>query len=217
MKHFTFTIVGRSPMIVHNGGNISPLHPCNKLKSEYTKKRKKTDDDHINIARIEWFQSLYLDRPLDLQVTGEEEKFYDANKERPNVVLPIKCIRACVKSGAKLSRNGKAVDRAVQFTDVDFYRPSDSGKRLSFPDINKMSDDLDYIDETVMSVQRSKVVRYRAIFKKWAATVHGALAEEMLNTEDLTQAIQMAGDFEGINDSRSLGNGRFDLVDFAID
>lgn len=215
MKHFTFKIEGASPMIVHNGGNISPLHPCNKLKSEFTKKRKKTDDDHVNIARIEWFQSLYLDRPLQLEMNGE--KFYDVNTERPNVILPVKCVRACIKSGAKLSRNGKALDRAVQFTEVDFYRPSADGKRLAFPDINVMSDDLSYVDETVMTVQRAKLVRYRAIFQKWAATVSGVFAEEMLNQEDLTQAIVMAGQFEGMNDSRSLGYGRFELVDFAAE
>lgn len=215
MKHFTFKIESASPMIVHNGGNISPLHPCNKLKSEFTKKRKKTDDDHVNIARIEWFQSLYLDRPLNLAI--KDEKFYDVSVERPNVVLPIKCVRACVKSGAKLSRNGKALDRAVQFTEVDFYRPSADGKRLSFPDINVMSDDPSYVDETVMTVQRAKVVRYRAIFQKWAATISGVFAEEMLNQEDLVQAITMAGEFEGMNDSRSLGYGRFELVDFAAE
>lgn len=214
MKHFTFTLVGSSPMIVHNGGNISPLHPCNKLKAEFTKKRKKTDDDYVNIARIEWFQSLYLDRPVQLEM--KEGKYYDANKERPKVVLPMKCVRACVKSGAKLSRNGKALDRAVQFTNVDFYRPSD-GKKLSFPDINKMSDDNEYIDETVMTVQRAKVVRYRALFKTWGATVSGVWAEDMLNEEDLVQAIEMAGMFEGMNDSRSLGYGRFKLADFTVE
>lgn len=214
MKHFTFTLVGSSPMIVHNGGNISPLHPCNKLKAEFTKKRKKTDDDHVNIARIEWFQSLYLDRPLKLELNGG--KFYDVNPGRPNIVLPIKCVRACVKSGAKLSRNGKALDRAVQFTNANFYRPGD-GKKLSFPDINKMSDDDNYIDETVMTVQRAKVVRYRALFKQWGVTVSGIWADEMLNKEDLVQAIEMAGMFEGMNDSRSLGYGRFELVGFTVE
>lgn len=206
---------GLSPMIVHNGGNINPLDPVNKLKKEFTGKRKKTDDDHLNIYRIDWFQGLYVDGSFDLSFV-DGSKLYAVGENLPSVVLPIKCVKACIKSGAKLSRNGKGMDRAVQFTKVDFYRTSDSGRKLSFPDINKMSDDPNYIDSTVMTVARASILRHRPIFKEWAAEVSGFIAEEMMNPDDLKLAIEMAGQFEGINDSRSYGYGRFALKDFTL-
>jgi len=215
MKDFTFTIQGTTAMIVHNGGNISPLNPLNKLKSEYTGKRKKTDDDHVNIARIEWFQSLYLSSNFTL-VLDSNEKYYASGDPLPQVILPVKCVRACVTSGAKHAKNGKALARAVQFMDADFFRPGAKGQRLQFPDINTMSDDPSYIDESVQSVQRAKVVRYRGRFEQWAATVTGCIHEDVLNPQDLEQAIAVAGKYEGINDSRSLGFGRFELIDFQV-
>lgn len=215
MKNFKFTMMGRSPMIVHNGNNISALDPVNKLKKEFTNKRTKTDDDHLNILRIQWYQSLYLDGDFELGLV-DGSKYYAASKDLPSVVLPIKCVKACVKSGAKHSKNGKALDRAVLFAGVEFYRPSESGKKLGFPDINKMSDDPRYIDETAMTVGRAKVIRRRAKFDQWAAEVTGILAEEMLNPGDLLLAAEMAGHFEGINDSRSYGYGRFTVQDFSL-
>lgn len=215
MKNFTFTIVGNCPMLVHNGGNISPLNPLNKLKSEFTGKRKKTDDDHLNIARIEWFQSLYLNKAFRLE--QRQNVFYIKDDTGLDPILPAKCVRACIKSGAKLSKNGKNTDRAVGYTKVEFYRPSLDGKKLSFPSINKMSDMPEYVDESVQSVNRAKVMRYRGKFEQWAATVHGYIMEEIMNPEALEQSIFAAGLYEGINDSRSMGNGRFDLTEFLCE
>ena len=215
MKNFTLTITGISAMIVHNGGNISPLNPLNKLKSEYTGKRKKTDDDHMNIARIEWFQSLYLNKPFGL--SPKNNIYYITNDEGLFPVLPIKCVRACIKSGAKFSKNGKNTDRAINYSKVEFYKPSIDGKKLSFPSINKMSDMDEYVDESVQSVNRAKVMRYRGKFEQWAATIHGCIAEEIMNPEALEQAVRAAGDYEGINDSRSLGYGRFELTEFLCE
>jgi hypothetical protein len=216
MKNFTFTIVGTSAMIVHNGGNISPLHPLNKLKAEFTGKRKKTDGDHRNIARIEWFQSLYLTGFFALSPNSNGD-FYIEDDSALQVELPIKCVRACIKSGAKLSKNGKNTDRAILYNSVDFFRPSADGKKLSFPSVNKMSDMPEYIDESVQSVNRAKVMRYRGRFQQWGATVNGILMEEIMNPEAFKMAIEAAGSYEGINDSRSLGKGRFVLADFVCE
>lgn len=214
MQHFTFSVVGTSPMLTHNGGNIDPLNPVNKLKSEFTSKRKKSDDDYHNIARIEWFQGLYLKGRWELEL--RDEKFYIATNNLPDLILPIKCVRATVIAGAKHNKNGKNIARAIQFSDVDFYKPSQTGKKMSFPDVNTMSDDPTYIDATPMTVNRAKVMRYRPIFEQWGFTVAGTLFENVLDPKALEDAIVTAGKYEGINDSRNYGYGRYELTDFKV-
>lgn len=214
MQHFSFSVVGTSPMITHNGGNIDPLNPINKLKSEFTSKRKKSEDDHQNIARIEWFQGLYLKGRMELELRGE--KYYLSTKNMPELILPVKCVRATVIAGAKHNKNGKNIARAIQFSSVDFYKPSSSGKKMSFPDVNVMSDDPAYIDATPMTVNRAKVMRYRPIFEQWGFTVKGVLHENILDPKALQDAIQTAGAYEGINDSRAYGFGRYELTEFLV-
>lgn len=214
MQNFTFSVVGTSPMITNNGSNIDPLNPINKLKKEFTSKRKKSDDDYRNIARVEWFQTLYLSSRLILEL--REDKFYADTNNLPTLTMPVKCVRAAIISGAKHNKNGKSVARAIQFEKVDFYRPSETGKKMSFPDINTMSDDLAYIDATPMTVNRAKVLKHRAIFAQWGFAVTGGIAEDILDPQAFEDAIAIAGRYEGINDSRAYGYGRFKLTDFQV-
>ncbi len=201
-------------MITNNGANIDPLSPINKLKKEFTSKRKKTDDDYRNIARIEWFQTLYLSGRLILEL--RDDKFYAETKNLPTLVLPVKCVRATIIAGAKHNKNGKNIVRAIQFEKVDFFRPSETGKKMSFPDINAMSDDLSYVDATPMTVNRAKVLKHRAIFAQWGFSVTGGIAEDILDPQAFEDAIAIAGRYEGINDSRAYGYGRFKLTDFQV-
>jgi hypothetical protein len=59
-KSLKFKITGVAPLLMHNGQTADPLNPHSRAIAEITSKRKKTEADHAEIARREWYAGLYL-------------------------------------------------------------------------------------------------------------------------------------------------------------
>ena len=59
-KPLKFKITGVAPLLMHNGQTADPLNPHSRAIAEITSKRKKTEADHAEIARREWYAGLYL-------------------------------------------------------------------------------------------------------------------------------------------------------------
>ena len=57
----SFRIKGVVPTIMCNGQTSDPLNPFAKQMKKISSKRNKTEDDHLELARIEWHASLYVD------------------------------------------------------------------------------------------------------------------------------------------------------------
>ena len=60
----------------------------------------------------------------------------------------------------------------------------------------------EYRDTRVMTVQRSKVLRTRPRFDKWSITFRLRYDETKIDLETIAQAIEYAGSFVGLCDSR---------------
>ena len=61
MNSVKIKIRGTSPLLMHSDRLSNPLDPLTKEIKTYTGKRKKTDDDFTEIARLEWVGGLYHD------------------------------------------------------------------------------------------------------------------------------------------------------------
>ena len=61
MEEVTYRIVGEpgEPLIMHNSQLANPLNEFTKAMKELTPKLKKTDQQHADIARLEWRGGLY--------------------------------------------------------------------------------------------------------------------------------------------------------------
>src|SRR4051812_1801169 len=55
-----FRITGVSALLMHNGQLVDPLNPHSRSIAEMAGKRKKTDADHAEMSRREWFGGLYV-------------------------------------------------------------------------------------------------------------------------------------------------------------
>lgn len=56
-----FRCVGFAPLLMHNGAMANPLNPRVKEMKAITSLRKKTDENHLELQRLEFAASLYLD------------------------------------------------------------------------------------------------------------------------------------------------------------
>lgn len=98
MKTMSVTWTGIRPLIVHNGQLADPLNLHSRRLKSVTSKKKKSDTDYEDMARIEFEGGLYWD-------------------EKAGPIIPIPALDAVILSGARKTKIGKDVQAAVFVAD----------------------------------------------------------------------------------------------------
>ena len=182
-----FIVRGRTPLLMHNPRMVDPEFEINRQMKALTSKRKKTDEDLNQIARLEWYGGLY--------------------EENGIVVQPTSKLRKCLVNTAKINKLGKSVERALSFVDLNVPLIYDGPK-----DIDKLYATGNYVSRLSVGVSGKRVMRIRPQFMPWGMEVAGIFIEDAgLNFDDLERIAHLAGTVEGIGDNRVNGYGRFNL------
>lgn len=180
------TATGTRPLLLHNVQLASPLNAYAKRLKAMNSKRVKTDEDRLEIARVEWEGSLYFDPEIGPYVPG------------PNV------FRSLI-NGARITKAGKKVERGVVVTELVFpliYKgPRDMDGLWG-------NGESEFIDIRTVKVQQSKVDRCRPIFRSWKFEAELLLDPKIIDLAEFTDVAKNAGELEGIGDYR-LMYGRF--------
>lgn len=190
MKRFEATLNGKAPLLMHNERLADPTSKYAKGMKALTGKRKKTDEDHFEIKRAEWWGGLYT------------------NADETEVVVPVDWILAMTLAGAKKSKDGTKVKSGVFECIPDF--PLDfMGKR----DIKKLFDAPEgiFIDYRGVGVNGKRIMRCRPRFPNWKLKIALDYDETVLDERELLQFIRCAGQLIGIGDYRPRF-GRFEVT-----
>jgi hypothetical protein len=178
MKTIQIKITGRAPLLMHSDRFANPLDPLTKAHKELTGKRKKTDDDHIAIARSEFVGACYWRRD-----TG----FF----------LPAQNLDACLIAAAKLQKLGTKFKQGVRVLEDDLLL---DGFSKQSPD--QLFDDPSHVDARGVKVGTAKIIRYRPIFRQWSTAATIVFDEEVVSVSDVKKAIADAGSLIGLGDYR---------------
>jgi hypothetical protein len=189
MAHVTIEMTGTSPLVLHNIRLSDPFDPMTKQIAELTKKRRKTEEDHHNIAKLEWFGGLYTDD------TGT----------MPGLVVPCANLRKCLINTARTTKQGKQVERALAFTSMVVPLRYDGPT-----DLDALYALEAHCYRTAVRVSTSVVQRMRPRFPIWRLQAEAFLLEDLLDLDDVQRIVALAGLIEGIGDGRTLGFGRFE-------
>lgn len=190
MRTIQVTWKGKTPLIMHSCQCIDPIHPINKKLKPYTSKRNKTDEDFQIISDLEWEAGAYWDDEIGL-------------------FIPFENVEATIINGAKETKNGKNVQKYCDVMDIQI--PLDYGARLTKEELIA---DYRYRDKRPMSVQRNKVMRTRPYFKQWAITFNLRYNEKKIDFDVIRQAMEYAGNYVGLCDSRPK-YGKFDVIEIT--
>ena len=181
-------ITGTSPLLCHNPRMVDPDFELNRQIKALTAKRKKTDEDLTQIERLEWYGGLY--------------------EENGVVVQPTSKPRKCIINAARISKMGKAIERALSFGSLNVPLIHDGPK-----DIDKMFEDRRFHSRLSVGISGKRVMRVRPQFFPWALRLNGLFVEDAgLNFDDFVRIVELAGVVEGIGDNRINGYGRFTAV-----
>ena len=178
MKNLKVTWKGISPLIMHSCQCVNPLNSISKELKKYTSKKSKTDEDLEKIADLEWEAGAYWKDGLGLYMPGEN-------------------VEATIQNGAKANKKGKDIEKYVEVSDL--YIPFYYGENLTKEELIKS---FEYRDTRIMTVMRSKILRTRPRFDQWNITFNLRYNEEKIDIETIMNAMEYAGQFVGLCDSR---------------
>lgn len=170
---------------MHNGQLADPLNPHSRSIAEVTSKRKKTDADHVEVGRREFFGSLYL-------MGGEP-------------CIPGEVMEAALIRGAMKEKRGPAAKAGLLV---------ENNSRLEYDgprDPQALWADERFRLRVAVKVGQAKVMRTRPRFDGWSADVIVKYLPSLLNEREVGGFLITAGEQLGIGDWRPRF-GRFSVA-----
>jgi hypothetical protein len=181
----TYRLTSDCAMIVHNGQIADPLNRWAKAIRAISGKRKKTDADYEEMARLEFLASLYI------------------GPDGP--VIPARNIDAMVIAAAKKSRKGDLAKSGV-------YCQTDAAMEYDGPrEANALWADERFRHTALLRVQTARVVRTRPIFHAWQAIVVLQVEDSVVDLAQVDGWMFDGGRLIGLGDWRPQ-YGRFSVT-----
>jgi hypothetical protein len=179
------TAAGGAALVCHNERLADPLDPLVREIAAVSKKRNKTEADHLEIARLEFLGGLYT------------------NGNGP--CLPAWNILRCLQDGAKRHKRGVDVLRGVYpLTDhADLFYDGDDNR-----DPAKMWKAGTYSLRKTVGIQRSRTMRTRPMFTEWSCELDVEVDPVVFDLDTLANCWKDAGKYAGIGEMRPV-YGRF--------
>jgi hypothetical protein len=169
---------------MHNGQMADPLNKFAKMLKMVSGKRKKTEADYEEMARIEFMASLYMDQN--------------------GPVIPARVLEAAVIEGARKSKLGRQAQAGLI---VEKHAPLlYDGPRTA----KGLFEDEQFRLAVPVRVGQARVMRTRPHFERWSADIELSYCEDIINHADLLGAVRAAGMLVGLCDWRPR-YGRFAL------
>lgn len=177
MADFTLDITGKVPLLMHSARLSDPIDPATRAMAKISGKRKKTDEDHAELARLEHVGSLYLD---------EQGPF-----------MPGANIEACLFRAASKYKLMSALKTALlvpgEANPLLYKGPRDAAGLWA---------DGGFTHRASVKVGQARVMRTRPVFHAWAVVVSGELDTEVIDPDAFVQIVDTAGRLIGLGDWR---------------
>lgn len=182
----TLHLTGTRALLVHNIRLANPLDPYAREVKRLSAKRNRTEDDLIEMSRVEFAGGLYHSDDLGPYVPST---WFHA---------------ALVKAGG-LRRLGSHVKRAVVVAE-------DAGLEYDGPrDVDGLWRDGRFVDQRMVTVGQAKVLRTRPRFTDWAVAFPVLVDTTGIDPEAFAEVAKIAGDLIGMGDYRPVF-GRFSVT-----
>lgn len=192
MNHITIKITGKSPLLMHSDRFSDPLDPATIAHKQLTSKRKKTEQDQIDIARSEFVGAAYFD---------DENGFY----------LPGHMFKACMVGAGKLNKLGTHVKRSVLVL-TDRAKLKHTGPKTP----QALFDDPKFRDARSVVVSSARLMRYRPRFNQWEASFDVVYDDQQIDESSMMTILTNAGRLIGMGDYRVEKGGAFGMFDAEV-
>lgn len=180
-------LTGTKPMIMHNGRLANPLDPYARQMAAISKKRNKTDEDRIELMRIEARGAAY---------------------ETPDGLLGVPTLNvwATLHSAAKQFKRGRDIERGLICAADEVVPLLVDGATAN---VDAYLADFDHIDYRPVRVQSSRTMRARPIINEWSCSCDLELMDDIFDLSSFVPIVEWGGRYVGLNEWRPIF-GTFD-------
>jgi len=179
---------GVSPLLCHNGQTADPRNTYAKAMKAVSSKRKKTDADFDELARLEWLAGIY--------------------RSADDLVIPDYVIESAMIAGAKKSKRGPQAKCGMFFTEHALLEFDGKPDAINDDTLAGMFESGQFTHTIGVRVGMAKVMRTRPIFRNWSCIAIAQYDPDVLNLRDIEEIAADAGKLVGIGDWRPK-HGRF--------
>lgn len=176
METLKVALIGKRPLLMNCDELADPLNENAKYFKSLNGKRKKTQEDHEDIAKISWLGSLYCDE-VGPFITGL-------------------MVEASLIGGGRLKSKGKEFERGCEVMDEKCYLIYDGPKTPE--ELWKEG----FYDVRNVKVGGKRIPRYRPIFTRWEAQAQIMFDPKITSEDQIIASFSDAGDYIGIGDFR---------------
>lgn len=177
------TATGTRPLLMHNVQLASPMNRFAQELSRLNRAKpssKRTDEDRLEIARVEWEGGLYFEVGLGPYV-------------------PASWVFKSLLEGARSGRRGKKIEGGlvvVEMVHPLIYR----GAR----DVEGMwaNGSGEFVDFRTVRVGQAKVDRCRPVFRDWSFESELMVDPSVLDVDELADIAAISGKLVGLGDYR---------------
>ena len=185
MNVVKFKLTGTTALMLNNPQTVNPFNEYSKLLKPLTSKRTKTEDDLMEISRLKFLASWYINNGV--------------------YVLPSQHIENSIMEAAKERKLGKKFERSFRVL---------NDCPINFKDKDRSPEELfeigEYVDVRAVGIKDIKITTTRAIIPKWSLTVECWYDETQLDEKDIISSFEVAGKRYGIGTYRRL-YGRYEV------
>lgn len=167
-----------SALLMHNARLSDPLDEYARKIKKVSGKRNKTEDDHREMADLEWLGGIYHDADLGPFVPGQN-------------------IERCLCDAAKKIKLGTVVKSAL-IIESNINALAYDGPR----DLTALLNDTNYRHRWSAKVSTSRVMRTRPHFRQWATYADGQFDNTQIDLDQIVQVVGIAGRIIGLGDWR---------------
>ena len=179
---------GVSPLLCHNGQTADPRNTYAKAMKAVSSKRKKTDADFDELARLEWLAGLY-------RIDGD-------------LVIPDYVLESTMIGGAKKSKRGPQAKCGLFFTEHASLQFEGKPDTITDETLSEMFASGRFTHTIGVKVGMAKVMRTRPMFRNWSCRALVQYDPDVINLRDIEEVAYDAGRLVGIGDWRPK-HGRF--------
>lgn len=192
-----FILRGTSPLLCHNPQMVDPENEFSRELKTISGKRKKTEEDYKRMEWLEWYGGIYTG-VIDGQM---------------RVTQPSSKVRKCLINAARISKQGKQIERAVIMTQLNvalIYEGSEAVTDLA-AELDRLQSNPAFNSRLSVGIGGTKrVMRVRPQFPQWGMIVQAEFVTDAgLNFSELQAITDLAGRAERIGDNRVNGYGAF--------
>ena len=187
LQSVTLKLSGNS-IIPHNGQTADPRNRFSKALKLISGKRKKTDSDLDELARLEFLAGLYL--------------------EGGDIVIPSYVLESSLIAGAKKSKRGTQAKTAIfveNSSSLDFDGKPDL---INEEVLTELFEAGEHSLSVGVKVGMAKVIRTRPHLRNWSTVVNIDFEDEFVNRAEVIDFATDAGRQVGLCDWRPK-HGRF--------